>query len=56
MLTLLKFAWKWGSKHVVVKADANEYAEIPKGSFLLVREKIHLFGTTNVYLVVYIKI
>lgn len=56
MLTLLKIAWKWGSKRVVIKASANEYAEVPKGAFLLIREKIHLFGTTNVYLVIYIKI
>ena len=56
MLTILKFAWKWEAKHVTVKANANEYAEVPKGAFLLIREKMHLFGTTNVYLVVYIKI
>ena len=56
MLTLLKIAWKWAAKHVTVKASANEYAEVPEGAFLLIREKIHLSGTTNVYLVVYIKI
>ena len=56
MLTLFKFAWKWAAKHITVKVNANEYAEVPKGAFLLIREKMHLFGSTNVYLVVYIKI
>ena len=56
MLTLLKIVWKWEAKHVTIKANANEYAEVPKGAFLLIREKKHLFGTTNVYIVVYIKI
>lgn len=56
MLTLLKIAWKWAAKHVTIKANANEYAEIPKGAFVLIHEKIHLFGTTSVYPVVYIKI
>ena len=56
MLTLFKFAWKWASKHVKVKANANEYDEIPKGAFVLVKEKLHLFGTTNVYVLVYVEI
>lgn len=30
--------------------------EVPKGAFVLVKEKLHLFGTTNVYILVYVKI
>lgn len=56
MFALFKFAWKFVSKFVKVKVNTNEFDPIPKNAFVLVKEKLHLFGTTYVFVLVYVKI